>query len=110
MMRKTDGKQMLAKAAVLLLLFAVTGLSILSMHTRYLPKSNPIRFISKAAKMNVAHHSAVPAAGPLYRAAELAPPQPEFRTVLAVQPERFHLRQIGLILSLQHRSPPSLLV
>jgi len=109
MMRKIDDKQMLARAAVLLLLFAVAGLSTLSMHTRYLPKSNPIRFISKAAKMNVAHHSVVPAAGPLHPAAELAPPQPECRTVLAVQPERFHLRQIGLILSLQYRSPPSLL-
>ena len=109
MMRKIDDNQMLARAAVLLLLFAVAGLSTLSTHTRYLPKSNPIRFISKAAKMNVPHHSAVPPAGPLYPAAELVPPQPEFRTVLAVQPEKLRLQQIGLILSLQYRSPPSLL-
>jgi len=109
MMRKSEDKQMLARAAVLLLLFAVAGLSTLSMHTRYLPKSNPIRFISKATKMNVAHHAAVPPAGPLYPAAELVPPQPEFRTVLAVQPEKICLQQIGLILSLQYRSPPSLL-
>ena len=109
MMRKIDNKQMLARAALLLLFFAVAGLSILSMHTRYLHKSNPIRFISKATKMNVPHHSAVQPAGPLYPAAELVPPEPEFRTVLAVQPEKLRLQQIGLILSLQYRSPPSLL-
>jgi len=109
MMRKIDDKRMLARTAVLLLLLAVAGLSTLAMHTRYLPKSNPLHFFSKATKMNVEHHPAILAAGPLYSVAELAPPRPEFRTAQVRQPEKVHLQQIGLILSLQHRSPPSLL-
>jgi hypothetical protein len=109
MMRKTDHKRILARATVLLLLFAIAGLSTLAIHSRYLPKSNPIHFISKATKMDVTHHPVVFAAGPLYPVVQLAPPQPAVRTVRVLQPEKFHLQQIGLFLSLQHRSPPSLL-
>jgi len=97
MMRKTADKPMLARTAALLLLLAVAGLSTLAMHTRYLPKSNPLHFFSKATKMNVEiiRHSWPPAR--LYSVAELAPPRPEFRTAQVRQPERVHLQQIGLI-------------
>jgi hypothetical protein len=106
-MRRNNSKGILAKAAILLLLVAVAGLSTLAKHSQYLPKSNPTHFFSNAAKMDVAHLPVIFLPAPAYPVAKIAPPEPAFRMLLQIFPEKIELPQIGLTVSLQHRSPPS---
>jgi hypothetical protein len=111
MMQKSNHRRILARTTVLLLVFAVAGVSILAKYIQYSPKSDPIHFFSKATKVDVAHHPVDFAADPLYQVVAAVPPLPTFRTIQLVEPESFHhLREISVTVSLQHRSPPSLLV
>ena len=110
MMPKSDRKRILARTTVLLLVVAVAGVSTLAKYSQYSPKSDPIHFLSKATKMDVAHHPVDFAADPLHQIVAAVPPPPTFRTTQPVEPESFHhLREISVTVSLQHRSPPSLL-
>ena len=98
-------KRLLVRAAVLLLLFAVAGLSTVAKNSRFLPKSYHARYLSKASKMDVV--SPITCDRPsLKPAAEFVPPKPTFHVTQWIQPETTPLRQIGLTVSLQHRSPP----
>jgi hypothetical protein len=111
MMQKSDRKRILARTTVLLLVVAVAGVSTLAKYSQYSPKSDPIHFFSKATKMDVAHHPVDFVADPLYQVVAAVPSSPTFRTIQLVEPESFHhIRKISVTVSLQHRSPPSLLV
>jgi hypothetical protein len=102
-------KPLFLKSAILFLLLGVAGLSTFAKVSQYYPRSNSAHYVSIANKMNVGHPPAVLMQKPLHPVARIAPPQPAFRTILRVEPEIPTAQQIGLVVSLQHRSPPSLL-
>ena len=108
-MRQNRSKRILVRTAVLLLLFAVAGLSVVARQGKYLPKSDPLHLIARAAKMQLLHQpvSFVPAA--VCVAFRTAPPQPECFSTLLVRYESLILRQIGLQFSFLRRAPPFLL-
>jgi len=55
-MRRHHSQRILVRAAELLLLFAVVGLSTLAKDAKYLPESNPLHHFSKSTKMELVHH------------------------------------------------------
>lgn len=105
-MKPSAAKRVLSKASILLLLVALAGLSVLAKHSDYLPKSNPTHYTSQAAKMNLAHLPADFAPAPVHRVDGLMPPKPERPGLPLIASEKLELPQIGLTVSLQHRSPP----
>lgn len=98
------------RAVVVLLLCTVGGLPIAAKQSQFLPKSNPTHFLSSAAKMNVAHPLVLFFAGPAYLPAKTIPPQAEFCESALVCSEEIDFPQISLTISLQHRSPPPVLL
>lgn len=106
-MRPFRSQRILLRTAVLLLLFAVGGLSTLAKQGKYLPKSNPIRHYSKAAKMELIHHPVDFISVTALPPSKILPPQPEFSATPLVRPG-FTFRRTGLTISFQHRAPPSL--
>jgi hypothetical protein len=105
-MKNCASKSVLERAAILLLLVALAGLSALAKHSDYLPKSNPTHYTSQAAKMDVVHLSADFVPARVHRVDGLVPPKPERPGLPLTSSERPELPQIGLSVSLQHRSPP----
>lgn len=105
-MKPSAAKRVLSKTSILLLLVGLAGLSALAKHSDYLPKSNPAHYISHAAKMNLEHLSADFAPARVHRVDGLVPPKPERPSVPLVASQKLELPQIGLTVSLQHRSPP----
>jgi hypothetical protein len=105
-MRQNRSKRILVRAAVVVLLFAVAGLSVVARQGKYLPKSDPLHLIARAAKMQLLHQplSVVPPATCV--ASRTAPPQPEFFSTLLILHESLILRQIGLEISFLRRAPP----
>lgn len=95
-------------AAIVMLIFAVAGLSVTATHGRYLPDSDPAHFLPSATKMNVAP-PVVLAPPPVCTLAKIPLVQILFWTLPLDEFEKLDLRQIGLTVSLQHRSPPSFL-
>jgi|ERR1041385_3658015 hypothetical protein len=108
-MCQNRSKRILVRTAVLLLLLSVAGLSSLAKHSKYLPKSNPLRHFSKSAKMVLVHHPVDFVSAPVHLTSRVVPPQLEFSSSSLVLSERLILRRIGLTVSFQHRAPPSLL-
>lgn len=100
-------RRVLIRAAILLLLCTVPALSVAAKHSQFLPKSNPTHFLSSTAKMNVVHPLVLSLPESAYLPAKTIPPQAEFCTSAVVCSEELDLPQIGLVISLQHRSPPS---
>jgi hypothetical protein len=89
-----------------LLLLAVPTLSTLAKNSWYLPQSNPGHYLNIANKMQVRHCAIILEKTPLQAKAKLEPPP---------QPPARHIREadweppkpsLGVIVSLQHRSPP----
>jgi hypothetical protein len=109
-MRPSDSKRILVKAAILLLLLGVGELSALAKHSEYLPKSNPLHYISKSAKMDALHHSVDFIPSPFYPVGRVVLPPPEFSAVLLDQFETITCRQIDPAASFHHRAPPRTLV
>lgn len=105
-MQRSNSRIVLIKSMTLMLLFAVVGLSAVARHGQYLPESDPIHHISSATKMNVCDAPVLPIPAQAHRAITLVPPSPEFNPVQSTHTETVYLPQIGLIVSLQHRSPP----
>lgn len=93
------------RATIVILLFTVAGLATLAKNGQYYPKSNPAQHVSIAIKMNVVHSSMHLAEEPLQPVARFSPPQPvraarvRFEEPPAVAP-------VGVVVSMQHRSPP----
>jgi hypothetical protein len=95
-------------AAVVFLLFAVAGLSTLAKNSQYFPKSNPTHYVNIANKMKAGSSPVLLERAPLHPIANAVTPQPrapkkhEFEKVSLPSPS------IGVTVSIQHRSPPSL--
>jgi hypothetical protein len=105
-MRLHRSQRIPIKTTVILLLFAVAGLSTLAKQGKYLPKLNPLRHYAKATKMELIHHPVdfIPVSA--QPASRILPPQPEFSATPLVRPE-FTFCHSGLTLSFQRRAPPS---
>jgi hypothetical protein len=108
-MPKNNTKVVFVRAVILLLLIGVAALSTLARHSRYLPKSSPSHFYSKITKMRTTHLPVLvlPVSGCIV--ARIVPPLRDFAAVNLLLPEKPVMLQIHLSISLQHRSPPSLL-
>ncbi len=97
------------RSAILFLLFGVAGLSTAAKVGQYYPRTSSAHYVSDASKMDVAHPPALLAWKPLHLGARIAPPPPAFRVARRVEPELPITQRIGIVVSLQHRSPPLLL-
>jgi len=106
-MRENSSRRFPVRTAVVLLLFAVAGLSTVSKSSKYLPHSNPLHCFAKQAKMNVADHPVHFIPTQAYLVSGIVPPQPEFMAAPQFQSEGLALRRIDLAASSQHRAPPS---
>ncbi len=94
-----------ARVAVVLLLFALAGLSTTAKDSQYLPRHDSARHVSQSTKMNVASASFVFDRAP-QQATRMAPPRPAVRT-RRVQDSVDPLTElIAVTVSMQHRSPP----
>jgi len=92
------------RAAVVILLVTVAGLSTLAKNSQYFPKTNPAQHLSISTKMNVAHAPAV-LPGDRLQVARISPP-PSIQASRLEQFETAPIGQIGIAVSKQHRSPP----
>jgi hypothetical protein len=99
-------KPTVIRLAIFLLACSLIVLSVAVKQSRFLPKSNPAHFLSKAAKMEVGNLpvSSIPlATGAI---PDFLPAPAEVCAVAIPCPAGVVASQIGLTLCLQHRSPP----
>jgi len=104
-MNKRFSNASLQIATVILLLFAVAGLSTLAKTSQYFPKSHLIQYINISNKMKVAPAVLLEQA-PLYPVAKVVPPQPRTPRKLRTDEISVLSTSIGVTVSTQHRSPP----
>lgn len=107
LMKSRIFKASLQIATVILLLFAVAGLSTLAKNSQYFPKSNPTHYVNIASKMKVAPTPVVLERAPLYPVAKVIPPQPCAPRNHGVEEITLPSPSIAVTVSIQHRSPPS---
>jgi len=90
-----------------LLLLAVPTLTTLAKNSWYLPQSNPVHYLNIASKMRVPQVSVVLNKAPLRPIAMLIPAPEIIRSTHEpdLEPPK---PSIGVTVTLQHRSPPSL--
>jgi hypothetical protein len=96
----------LQAATVVLLLFAVTGLSTLAKNSQYFPDSNPAHYINISNKMKGAPAPVLLEPTPLYPIAKVVP-QPCAPVNYGVEEISPPSPSIGVTVSIQHRAPPS---
>jgi hypothetical protein len=93
-------------AAVVLLLFAVTGLSTLAKNSQYFPTSNSAHYINISSKMKAAPAPVLLERAPLQPIAKVVPPKPCAPVNHGVDEIPLPSPSIGVTVSIQHRSPP----
>jgi hypothetical protein len=91
---------------VFLILVSVVALSTLAKDGQYFPKTNPVRHVSISTKMNLAHTPIVPDGARSQAVARISPPQPSIGITRIETSEPIPMQRIGIVVSLQHRSPP----
>jgi hypothetical protein len=106
LMRSQFFKAMLQTATIVLLLFAVAGLSTLAKNSQYFPKSNPTHYVNIASKMKAAPLPNAAERQPLYPIAKVLLPQPCVPMHPAVEELPVLFRSIGVSVSIHHRAPP----
>jgi|HubBroStandDraft_1064217.scaffolds.fasta_scaffold11412_3 hypothetical protein len=94
-------------AAVVLLLFAVTALSTLAKNSQYFPSSNPAHYLNISNKMRSAPAPVLLEHAPLYPIAKVVPRQPCTSSHRDVEEMSLPSPSIGVVVSVQYRSPPS---
>jgi len=108
-MRSKLLKRGLVNASIVVLLFGVAGLSTLAKNSQYFPSSNPTHYVNIASKMKAAPNPVVLRPDRLSPVAKVVPPKPELRNKRAVKEEAdLPSLAVGVTVSIQHRSPPSL--
>lgn len=99
-------RRVLVKAATLVLLFGIVGVSIVAKTNARLPRCNPAHYTSSSIKMEPTQPSAILERAPLHRVASLAPETAMPREARRDETELPPLNQAVLTSSVQHRSPP----
>jgi hypothetical protein len=94
-------------AAIVLLLFAVAGLSTLAKNSQYFSKSNPTHYVNSANKMKPGAPPVAFELAPLQPIAKVVPPRPCVPKKHGIEEVSLPLPSIGVTVSIQHRSPPS---
>jgi hypothetical protein len=107
---RTISLSFLAKAVIFFLLFSVAGLATVAKNAQYYPESDPASYVSLATKMNVAHSPVHIVGDQLQPAVTLVAPRLFVQVLRAASPPVRPVLRIGLIVSMQHRSPPARLV
>jgi hypothetical protein len=107
MQRRLAPKHVFGKTAILLLLLAVINVSAFAKHAQFLPESDPIHYLSSATKMNVDHSPVIIGLAQTGRITNFVPPRPELRSISVIPSQKVAITEISVIVSLQHRSPPS---
>jgi len=108
-MRQYDLKGPLRKSAIALLLIAVAGLSVSARYSHYVQKSSQLRFCASVTRVEVDQLPVFLIPAQVTATATIVTPEFEFYYSLLSNYRKIDLPQIGLTLSLQHRSPPSFL-
>jgi len=107
-MRSRLVKRSLLNVSIVVLLFAVAGLSTLAKNSQYFPNSNPTHYVNIAAKMKAAPSRVVVQRERLSPVAKVLPPKSEVLNRYAAKEEaNLPLPSVGVTVSVQHRSPPS---
>ena len=96
------------RLAVLLLLIATAGFVTLAKNSQYYSNSNPAHFLNISSKMKVSAAPVVLDGGPLPLVERLIVPVAEAKTYPVVELEVPDVPSLSVTLTLQHRSPPSL--
>jgi hypothetical protein len=107
LMKSRLARTSLQIATVVLLLFAVAGLSTLAKNSQYFPKSNPAHYVNASNKMKVVAPPVVFERAPLQPIAKVVPPRPCVPKKHGIEEVSLPLPSIGVTVSIQHRSPPS---
>lgn len=108
-MRRYNLKAFLGKSAIVLLLIAVAGLSVAARYSHYVDKSSLLRFCASVTRVEADQLPVFLIPARVIATATIPTPEPEFHSSLLSSYRKIDLPQIGLRLSLQHRSPPSFL-
>jgi len=106
--RRRFSKALFLRSTILLLLVGVACLATFAKVGQYYPRTTSAHYVSIANKMDVAHPPLLPVQEPLRTVTRIMPPQPVSRDARLEEPEIPFLRRIGVVISLQHRSPPFL--
>jgi hypothetical protein len=105
-MRSRFLRAILQTATIVLLLFAVAGLSTLAKNSQYFPKSNPTHYVNIASKMKVAPLPNALERQPLCPLAKVVLPQPRVPKHPTVEEIPVPSQSIGVTVSIHHRAPP----
>jgi hypothetical protein len=100
-------RQVWAKLLIVLLLFGVAGLSTVAKDSLYKFHSPSAQHVSSSTKMQTAHQTAVELEPAMPVLATL-PASPKYRRSQVNSISVSFVPSVGVIVSLQHRSPPSL--
>jgi hypothetical protein len=104
---RSASRRLWLRLSVVMLLISVAGLSTLAKDGQYYPKTHPARYVSISTKMNVSHAPILVSRDKLQLIARISPPLPTIRRIPADRSEAVPTLRIGVIVSMQHRSPPS---
>jgi hypothetical protein len=96
------------RLAVLLLLIAIVGFATAAKNSQYYSSSNPAHFLNISSKMKVGATPVVLDRGPLPVVERLIAPMQQIKTFPVIELEIPDIPALAVTLTLQHRSPPSL--
>jgi len=99
---------MLNKIAIVLLLVGLAGLATVAKDGQYYPTANPARQISVSTKMNLNHVPVIFSRTPLQKVAQVVAAKPRPMIRRSPEPELLLIEPVGVTVSLQHRSPPTI--
>src|SRR3984885_13796955 len=106
-MRSKLVKLSLLNISIVLMLFAVAGLSTLAKNSQYFPKSNPTHYLNIASKMKVAASRIIVQRDRTSPVANVMPPKPFIPKKHTAEEEAdLPSTSVGVTVSIQHRSPP----
>jgi hypothetical protein len=97
------------RVAVLLLLVAIAGFSTAAKNSQYYSRSNPAHYLNISSKMKVSAAPVTLDRAPLPVVERLIAPTDEIKPYPVVDLEVPEIPSLAVTLTLQHRSPPSLL-
>jgi hypothetical protein len=107
-MNSRSFKRGLSNATVLLMLFAVAGLSTLAKNSQYFPKSNPTHYVNIASKMKAAPSRVIVQRDRTSPVASVVLPKPFVPKKYTAEEEAdLPSTSVGVTVSVRHRSPPS---
>jgi hypothetical protein len=103
-----ESRMVYIRLAILLLLIAMVGFATAAKNSQYYSSSNPSHFLNISSKMKVSTVPVVLDREPLPLVERLIAPMQETKAFPVVELEVPDVPALAVTLTLQHRSPPSL--